>query len=65
MKLIVIGSISAGISAVQRLTAGERSHQVTVYEMGGFYSCGAGGCPTIWPPSFRSSTPPFRARRGS
>lgn len=45
MKLIVIGSISAGISAVQRLTAGERSHQVTVYEMGGFYSCGAGGLP--------------------
>ena len=45
MKLIVIGSISAGVSAAERLTAGERNPQITVYEAGAFHSCGAGGLP--------------------
>ena len=45
MKLIVIGSIAAGVSAAQRLSAGEASAQITVYEAGAFHSCGAGGLP--------------------
>lgn len=43
MKLIVIGSIAAGVSGAERL--GERGAQITVYEAGAFYSCGAGGLP--------------------
>lgn len=45
MKLIVIGSIAAGVSGAMRLTAGERGAQITVYEAGAFYSCGTGGLP--------------------
>lgn len=45
MKIIVIGSIAAGVSAASRLTARERNPQITVYEAGGFHSCGAGGLP--------------------
>ncbi|MGN0975736.1 MAG: FAD-dependent oxidoreductase [Gemmiger sp.] len=45
MKIIVIGSIAAGVSAAARLAAGERSAQITVYEKGAFYSCGVGGLP--------------------
>lgn len=45
MKLIVIGSIAAGVSGAERLSAGERGVQTTVYEAGAFYSCGAGGLP--------------------
>lgn len=43
MKLIVIGSIAAGVSGAERL--GERESRITVYEAGAFYSCGAGGLP--------------------
>ena len=45
MKIIVIGSIAAGVSAADRLAAGERGAQITVYEAGAFYSCGTGGLP--------------------
>ena len=45
MTLSVIGSIAAGVSAAQRLAAGERAPQITVYEAGAFHSCGAGGLP--------------------
>lgn len=45
MKLIVIGSIAAGVSGAQRLSAGEGGAQITVYEAGAFYSCGTGGLP--------------------
>lgn len=45
MKIIVIGSIAAGVSAADRLTAGERGAQIAVYEAGAFYSCGTGGLP--------------------
>ena len=45
MKLIVIGSIAAGVSAADRLSAGERGTQIAVYEAGAFYSCGTGGLP--------------------
>ena len=45
MKIIVIGSIAAGVSAASRLSAGEREAQITVYEAGAFYSCGTGGLP--------------------
>ena len=45
MKIIVIGSIAAGVSAAARLAAGQQGVQITVYEKGGFYSCGTGGLP--------------------
>lgn len=45
MKIIVIGSAAAGVSAALRLSAGEQSPQITVYEAGAFPSCGAGGLP--------------------
>lgn len=45
MKLIVIGSVAAGVSGAERLSAGERGAQITVYEAGAFYSCGTGGLP--------------------
>ncbi len=45
MKVIVIGSIAAGVSAAARLSARERNPQITVYEAGAFHSCGAGGLP--------------------
>ena len=43
MKIIIIGSIAAGVSAAARLAAAQRGAQITVYEKGGFYSCGTGG----------------------
>ena len=42
MKTIVIGSVSAGISAAERLGA---ERDITVYEKGSFYSCGCYGLP--------------------
>ena len=45
MKIIVIGSAAAGVSAALRLSAGEKGAQTTVYEAGAFHSCGAGGLP--------------------
>ncbi len=45
MKIIVIGSIGAGVSAASRISAGERDVQITVFERSGFYSCGTGGLP--------------------
>ena len=38
MKIIIIGSIAAGVSAAARLAAAQRGAQITVYEKGGFYS---------------------------
>ncbi len=45
MKIIVIGSIGAGVSAASRISSGERNAQITVYERSSFYSCGTGGLP--------------------
>lgn len=45
MKIIVIGSIGAGISAAGRISSGEQGAQITVYERSAFYSCGTGGLP--------------------
>lgn len=45
MKIVVVGSISAGVSAASRIAAGERNVQITIYEMSAFYSCGTGGLP--------------------
>lgn len=45
MKIIVVGSIAAGVSAASRLAAGSYGAQVTVYERGAFYSCGVDGLP--------------------
>lgn len=42
MKIIVIGSLAAGITAVQQIQRGQAA-EVTVYEKGSFYSCGACG----------------------
>ena len=42
MKIIIIGSIAAGVSAAARLAAAQRGAQITVYEKGGFYSRGTG-----------------------
>lgn len=44
MKIIVIGSIEAGVSAAMRLAA-QNHASVCVYEQGAFYSCGACGLP--------------------
>ncbi len=45
MKIIVIGSIAAGVSAASKIAAGSYGAQVTVYERGSFYSCGVDGLP--------------------
>ena len=45
MKIIIIGSIAAGVSAAARLAAAQRGAQITVYEKGGSYSCDTGGLP--------------------
>lgn len=45
MKIVVVGSISAGVSAASRIAAGQRDAKITVYEMSAFYSCGVGGLP--------------------
>ena len=45
MKIAVIGSITAGVSAAQRICAGQRNVQISVYEKSAFYSCGAYGLP--------------------
>ena len=45
MKIIIIGSIAAGVSLANKLAHTARSHQITVYEKSGFYSCGACGLP--------------------
>lgn len=45
MKIVVIGSIAAGVSAASQLAAGDRSAQIVVYEKGAFYSCGGSGLP--------------------
>ena len=44
MKIIVIGSIEAGVSAAMRL-AGQNHASICVYEQGAFYSCGTCGLP--------------------
>lgn len=44
MKIIVIGSLAAGITAVQQIQQGQAA-DITVYEKGSFYSCGACGLP--------------------
>lgn len=45
MKIIVIGSIEAGVSAAMMLAAGQTGAQITVYEKGSFYTCGTCGLP--------------------
>lgn len=45
MKIIVIGSIEAGVSAAMMLAAGTSSAHITVYERGSFYTCGTCGLP--------------------
>lgn len=45
MKIIVIGSIEAGVSAAMMLASGQSGAQITVYEKGSFYTCGTCGLP--------------------
>ncbi len=44
MKIIVIGSLAAGMGAARRIS-GDAGADITVYERGSFYSCGACGLP--------------------
>lgn len=45
MKIIVIGSIEAGVSAAMMLAAGNGAARIVVYEKGSFYTCGTCGLP--------------------
>lgn len=45
MKIIVIGSIEAGVSAAMMLASGNMASQIAVYERGSFYTCGTCGLP--------------------
>lgn len=45
MKIIVIGSIEAGVSAAMMLAAGNATARIVVYEKGSFYTCGTCGLP--------------------
>ncbi len=45
MKIVVIGSIAAGVSAASGIAAGQPQAQITVYEKSPFYSCGVDGLP--------------------
>lgn len=45
MKVIIIGSIAAGVSAAKKITAGDSSAKICVYEKGSFYTCGNCGLP--------------------
>lgn len=45
MKIIVIGSIEAGVSAASMLAAGTKGAQIKIYEKGRFYTCGTCGLP--------------------
>ncbi|MEG2097107.1 MAG: FAD-dependent oxidoreductase [Pseudoflavonifractor sp.] len=45
MKIIVIGSISSGLSVAERLAAGDPDAQIVLYEKAAFCSCGTHGLP--------------------
>ena len=45
MKIIVVGSISSGMTLAEGLAAGETSPQITLYEKAAYCSCGTGGLP--------------------
>ena len=45
MKIIVVGSISSGMTLAERLAAGEGSAQITLYEKAAYCSCGTRGLP--------------------
>lgn len=45
MKIIVVGSISSGMTLAERLAAGADSAQITLYEKASFCSCGTRGLP--------------------
>ncbi len=45
MKIVVIGSISAGISAATSLAGADPAAKIVVYEKSYFYSCGGCGLP--------------------
>ncbi len=45
MKIIVIGSIEAGVSAAMMLASDQAAARIIVYEKGSFYTCGTCGLP--------------------
>ncbi len=45
MKIIVVGSISSGMTLAERLAAGDASAQITLYEKAAYCSCGTRGLP--------------------
>ncbi len=45
MKIIVVGSISSGMTLAERLAAREGSAQITLYEKAAYCSCGTRGLP--------------------
>jgi len=45
MKVVIIGSIAAGVSAAHKIAAGNPSVQICIYEREGFYTCGNCGLP--------------------
>ena len=45
MKIVVVGSISSGMTLAERLAAGDTSAQITLYEKASLCSCGTRGLP--------------------
>lgn len=45
MKIIVIGSIAAGVSAAERISRRQAGSDIIIYDRGRFYSCGLFGLP--------------------
>lgn len=45
MKIIIIGSIAAGVSAAARLAAAQRGAQITVYEKAASTPAALAACP--------------------
>ncbi|SFR87402.1 FAD-dependent oxidoreductase [Anaeromicropila populeti] len=45
MKIVIIGSIAAGVSAAHKIAAGSPAVKICIYEKGSFYTCGNCGLP--------------------
>ena len=54
MKIIVIGSIEAGVSAAMMLASGNTAAHIVVYERGSFYTCGTCGLPHYLSEDFKN-----------
>ncbi|MGI5946349.1 MAG: FAD-dependent oxidoreductase [Lachnospiraceae bacterium] len=45
MKVVIIGSAAAGVSAAQKIVKGDKTARIVVYEKTPFFSCGSCGLP--------------------